>query len=98
MDFLYQEQFEAMHKDGHLTRLDTAFSRDQQKKIYVQDRIEENAAEVYAWLERGARTSISAGMLPVWRRMCTRRCWMRLRRGPMDAAARGGVPGADEEG
>jgi sulfite reductase (NADPH) flavoprotein alpha-component len=54
LDYLYQDQFESMHKDGFLTRLDTAFSRDQAKKIYVQDRIQENAAEVYAWLERGA--------------------------------------------
>ena len=43
-----------MQKDGLLTRLDTAFSRDQAKKIYVQDRITEHAAELYAWLERGA--------------------------------------------
>ena len=54
LDFLYQEQLEGMHADGFLTRLDTAFSRDQAKKVYVQDRIQENAAEVYAWLERGA--------------------------------------------
>ncbi len=54
LDFLYQDQFEAMHRDGLLARLDTAFSRDQAKKIYVQDRIAENAAELYAWLERGA--------------------------------------------
>ena len=54
LDYLYQEQFEGMHKDGFLTRLDTAFSRDQAKKIYVQDRIAEHSAEVYAWLERGA--------------------------------------------
>ena len=43
-----------MHKDGLLTRLDTAFSRDQAKKIYVQDRMQEHCAELYAWLERGA--------------------------------------------
>jgi sulfite reductase (NADPH) flavoprotein alpha-component len=43
-----------MHKDGTLTRLDTAFSRDQAKKIYVQDRMQEHAAELYEWLERGA--------------------------------------------
>lgn len=54
LDFLYQEQFEDMQKIGFLTRLDTAFSRDQAKKIYVQDRIRENAAAVYEWLERGA--------------------------------------------
>ena len=54
LDYLYQEQFESMHRDGVLTRLDTAFSRDQAKKVYVQDRMQENAAELYAWLERGA--------------------------------------------
>jgi sulfite reductase (NADPH) flavoprotein alpha-component len=54
LDFLYREQFLAMHKDGVLTRLDTAFSRDQAKKVYVQDRMQEHAAELYAWLERGA--------------------------------------------
>jgi sulfite reductase (NADPH) flavoprotein alpha-component len=54
LDFLYQQQFETMHKDGFLTRLDTAFSRDQQRKVYVQDRMSENSAELYAWLERGA--------------------------------------------
>ncbi len=54
LDFLYQQELEAMHKDGVLTHLDTAFSRDQAKKVYVQDRMEERASELYAWLERGA--------------------------------------------
>jgi sulfite reductase (NADPH) flavoprotein alpha-component len=53
-DYLYKEQFLGMQKDGLLTRLHTAFSRDQGKKVYVQDRMQENAAEVYAWLQRGA--------------------------------------------
>lgn len=53
-DYLYKEQFAGMQKDGTLTNLHTAFSRDQGKKVYVQDRMQENAAEVYAWLERGA--------------------------------------------
>jgi sulfite reductase (NADPH) flavoprotein alpha-component len=53
-DFLYREDLEGMHRDGILTRLDTAFSRDQSHKIYVQDRMQENAAELYRWLERGA--------------------------------------------
>ena len=53
-DFLYQAEFEAMLADGTLTCLDTAFSRDQQKKVYVQDRMKEKAADVFAWLERGA--------------------------------------------
>lgn len=54
MDFLYKDQLQAMHKDGVLTHLDTAFSRDQAKKVYVQDRMQEKAAELYSWLERGA--------------------------------------------
>lgn len=54
LDFLYKDELESMHTDGLLTRLDTAFSRDQHKKVYVQDRMQENAAELYAWLERGA--------------------------------------------
>lgn len=53
-DFLYRDEFQAMQADGTLTRLDTAFSRDQHKKIYVQDRMKENSAELFAWLERGA--------------------------------------------
>jgi sulfite reductase (NADPH) flavoprotein alpha-component len=53
-DFLYRELWTAMLQDGTLTRLDIAFSRDQANKIYVQDRMRENAAELYAWLERGA--------------------------------------------
>jgi len=43
-----------MHKDGVLTRLDTAFSRDQAHKVYVQDRMREHAADLFEWLERGA--------------------------------------------
>jgi len=43
-----------MHKDGVLTHLDTAFSRDQSKKVYVQDRMRERCAELYKWLEEGA--------------------------------------------
>jgi sulfite reductase (NADPH) flavoprotein alpha-component len=54
LDYLYREQFLAMHKDGVLTRLDTAFSRDQAKKVYVQDRMQERAKDLFKWLERGA--------------------------------------------
>jgi sulfite reductase (NADPH) flavoprotein alpha-component len=54
LDFLYKDQLEGMHKDGVLTHLDTAFSRDQARKIYVQDRMQERAGELFAWLERGA--------------------------------------------
>ncbi|HTC74506.1 MAG TPA: hypothetical protein VK684_02940 [Edaphobacter sp.] len=54
LDFLYRDQFHAMRKDGVLTRLDTAFSRDQPQKVYVQDRMQEHAADLFKWLERGA--------------------------------------------
>ena len=54
MDFLYKDQLLGMHTDGVLKRLDTAFSRDQHQKIYVQDKMQEQAKELYAWLERGA--------------------------------------------
>jgi sulfite reductase (NADPH) flavoprotein alpha-component len=53
-DFLYREQLEALQSAGVLTRLDTAFSRDQAEKIYVQNRMQQNAAELWAWLEAGA--------------------------------------------
>jgi sulfite reductase (NADPH) flavoprotein alpha-component len=53
-DFLYEEQLLAWHKEKFLTRLDLAFSRDQAEKIYVQDRMTENAAELWSWLEAGA--------------------------------------------
>jgi len=53
-DFLYRDELLAFQKDGHLTRLDLAFSRDQAEKIYVQQRMLENAAELFTWLEAGA--------------------------------------------
>jgi sulfite reductase (NADPH) flavoprotein alpha-component len=53
-DYLFEDELGAWHKDGLLTRLDTAFSRDQPHKIYVQHRLLESAAELWAWLEDGA--------------------------------------------
>lgn len=53
-DFLYREELESMVADGHLTRLNTAFSRDQGHKVYVQDRMLEQAPEFWAWLQDGA--------------------------------------------
>lgn len=54
LDFLYQEELEAMRADGHLTRFDTAFSRDQENKIYVQDRMMEQSRLFWQWLQEGA--------------------------------------------
>ncbi|WP_025688840.1 sulfite reductase subunit alpha, partial [Paenibacillus zanthoxyli] len=54
-DFYFRDELEAFWKAGFLHRLDTAFSRDQADKIYVQHRIIEHGAELWAWLQEGAR-------------------------------------------
>jgi len=53
-DFLYQLEWQRHLKQKHLTRLDVAFSRDQQNKIYVQHRIAERATLLHRWIENGA--------------------------------------------
>ena len=52
-DFLYEEEWMTWLREGKIARLDTAFSRDQPHKIYVQDRMRENAAELWAWIKGG---------------------------------------------
>lgn len=52
--FYYQQELEAWQKAGILTHLDVAFSRDQDYKIYVQDRMREHAEELWTWIDRGA--------------------------------------------
>ena len=52
-DYLYGDEFAALQKAGKLDRVSTAFSRDQQEKIYVQNRMLEEGQELYAWLEEG---------------------------------------------
>lgn len=53
-DFLYQTEWLQAAKDGALTHLDVAFSRDQAEKVYVQQRLREHGAEVWQWLQGGA--------------------------------------------
>jgi sulfite reductase (NADPH) flavoprotein alpha-component len=53
-DFLYQLEWQDFLKEGVLTHLDVAFSRDQPEKVYVQDRMIQRAAELYQWLQDGA--------------------------------------------
>ncbi len=53
-DFLYADEWADYLQSGVLTRLDLAFSRDQAAKIYVQDRMRENAVELWRWLQAGA--------------------------------------------
>lgn len=53
-DFLYQLEWQDHLKEGNLSRLDVAFSRDQPEKVYVQDVMREQAEELYEWLKKGA--------------------------------------------
>ncbi|MER5468192.1 bifunctional nitrate reductase/sulfite reductase flavoprotein subunit alpha [Streptomyces sp. NPDC002685] len=53
-DFYYQDELSAFLADGTLTRLDTAFSRDQRAKVYVQDRMREHGPQLWSWLQEGA--------------------------------------------
>lgn len=54
-DFYYEDELTALLDEGTLTRLDTAFSRDQRNKVYVQDRMREHGPELWHWLRDGAR-------------------------------------------
>jgi len=53
-DFLYQTDLQKFHKDGVLTRLNVAFSRDQADKVYVQHRMQQEAQELFRWIDEGA--------------------------------------------
>ncbi|MBC8952766.1 NADPH-dependent assimilatory sulfite reductase flavoprotein subunit [Xenorhabdus sp. PB62.4] len=53
-DFLYQVEFQRYVKEGLLTRIDLAWSRDQQHKVYVQDKLYEQGEEVWRWIQDGA--------------------------------------------
>lgn len=53
-DFLYQIEWQQWLKEGALTRMDVAFSRDTEEKVYVQHRMKERSQELYEWLQKGA--------------------------------------------
>lgn len=53
-DFYYQTEIQEWLSTGVLTQLDTAFSRDQKEKIYVQDKLKQKAKELFDWIENGA--------------------------------------------
>ncbi|NWK89550.1 sulfite reductase subunit alpha [Raoultella terrigena] len=53
-DFLYQVEWQSYVKEGVLSRIDLAWSRDQQQKVYVQDRLREQGAELWRWINDGA--------------------------------------------
>lgn len=53
-DYLYADEIEQFLSDGVLDRIDLAFSRDQEHKVYVQDKMRDNGGQLFAWLESGA--------------------------------------------
>ena len=57
-DFFYRDEFEALRKDGILTRLSLAWSRDAGEKFYVQDRMREVGPDLWRWLEEGAHVYV----------------------------------------
>ena len=61
-DFLYEEELTAWQKDGLLTRLDVAFSRDQPERVYVQQRMREQSARLWSWLNDGAYVYVCGAM------------------------------------
>lgn len=61
-DFLYQIEWQKLLKDGYLEKIDVAFSRDQEEKVYVQNRLIENQKEVFEWLNRGANIYLCGDM------------------------------------
>ncbi len=86
-DFLYQDEILAWHRDGLLTRLDLAFSRDQAEKVYVQHRLSENAADVWAWLQEGAHIYVCGDAKKMARDVHAALIDIAAKEGAMDAAA-----------
>ena len=62
-DFFYEDELKAMRKDGHLTRLTLAWSRDAKEKIYVQHRMRDDGRDLWAWLNDGAHIYVCGDAL-----------------------------------
>jgi len=86
-DFLFEEELSLWHRGGLLTRLDTAFSRDQEHKIYVQHRLLDNAAELWAWLEDGAHLYVCGDALRMARDVDRGLVYIVAKEGRMEPAA-----------
>ena len=65
LDFLYQVEWQDWLEAGDLAKLDLAFSRDQQEKIYVQHRMQERAEELMDWLDAGASFFVCGAKEPM---------------------------------
>ena len=86
-DFLFEDELTLWHQDGLLTRLDTAFSRDQEHKLYVQHRLLENAAALWAWLEDGAHLYVCGDALRMARDVDRGLAYIVAKEGRMEPAA-----------
>lgn len=82
-DFLYRDELEGMQKDGHLTRLDTAFSRDQVEKIYVQHRMAQNSRTLWDWLQSGSSVYVCGDAKQMAKDVHTTLCSIAEREGGM---------------
>jgi sulfite reductase (NADPH) flavoprotein alpha-component len=86
-DFLFADELAGYRRDGLLSRLDTAFSRDQTQKIYVQHRMLENAAELWAWLEEGAHLYVCGDAEKMARDVDRGLAYIVAKEGRMDATS-----------
>jgi len=86
-DFLFEDELAEHRRNGLLTRLDTAFSRDQDAKVYVQHRMLENAAELWAWLEEGAHLYVCGDAQRMARDVDQGLAFIVARQGRMEPAA-----------
>ncbi len=64
-DFLYQSDIQAWHDTGLLTRVNVAFSRDQQQKVYVQHKMKKHSADFFSWIDRGGYVYICGAKDPM---------------------------------
>ena len=85
-NFLFEDELAAYYRDGLLNRLDIAFSRDQPHKIYVQHRMLEHAAELWAWLEDGAHLYVCGDAERMARNVDRGLAYIIAKEGRIDAA------------
>jgi sulfite reductase (NADPH) flavoprotein alpha-component len=64
-DFLYQSEIQSWLSTGVLTKVNTAFSRDQKEKVYVQHKMQKQAKELFSWLEAGAHVYLCGAKEPM---------------------------------
>jgi sulfite reductase (NADPH) flavoprotein alpha-component len=86
-DYLYRDELETMRADGHLTRLETAFSRDHAQKVYVQDRMLEQAPEFWKWLQDGASVYVCGDAARMAKDVNTMLCRIVQEQGDMSSQA-----------